>query len=368
MEYIVNGIIESLKDVGIAFVHNWPYLVISVLVSVILKLYVSTDKVSEYLLKHQNAGVLTATLAAVLTPFCSCGTTAVVLGMMASTIPWGPVVAFMVSSPLSSPEELIYSAGLFGWPFAIALFASSILLGLCGGWIASRLESMDWLRGQNRFMGVISKPENSCVCSTGFASKPLRLEPAEPRTPILSQMRMVQVEASCCGSSLVERTESTVPACGCGSSSKQMQRESNRPAVGEFFAETGKVGLRLLWMFGAFAFIGYFLNNLIPSTWMEAIFGSQQAYSVPLAATLGLPFYINGEASLPLLRAMIDNGMNQGAALAFLIAGAGTSIGAISGALTIARWKVVAIVIGTLWIGAMIAGMIYNLVFSLGVF
>jgi uncharacterized protein len=45
-----------------------------------------------------------------------------------------------------------------------------------------------------------------------------------------------------------------------------------------------------------------------------------------LAATLGLPFYINTEASLPLVRAMLDGGVSAGAAPAYLITGAGTSI------------------------------------------
>jgi uncharacterized membrane protein YraQ (UPF0718 family) len=45
--------------------------------------------------------------------------------MMASTIPWAPIIAFMVASPLTSPQELFYSAGLFGWDFAIAFFAAS---------------------------------------------------------------------------------------------------------------------------------------------------------------------------------------------------------------------------------------------------
>jgi uncharacterized membrane protein YraQ (UPF0718 family) len=53
--------------------------------------------------------------------------------------------------------------------------------------------------------------------------------------------------------------------------------------------------------------------------------------------------------------------MSQGAALAFLISGSGTSIGAITGALTIARWRVVGIVVATLWVGAIIAGMLFNL-------
>jgi uncharacterized membrane protein YraQ (UPF0718 family) len=58
---------------------------------------------------------------------------------------------------------------------------------------------------------------------------------------------------------------------------------------------------------------------------------------------------------------MLDSGMSQGAALAFLISGAGTSIGAIGGALSIARWRVIAIVVGTLWAGAMAVGLLFNL-------
>jgi uncharacterized membrane protein YraQ (UPF0718 family) len=118
-------------------------------------------------------------------------------------------------------------------------------------------------------------------------------------------------------------------------------------------------------MFIGFAFIGYLLNNLIPQEWVTAIFGKGNVYSVPLAATLGLPLYINTEASLPLVRAMLEGGMSQGAALAFLITGAGTSIGAMMGALTIARWRVIAVVVGTLWVGAILFGACYNLIFTL---
>jgi hypothetical protein len=49
-----------------------------------------------------------------------------------------------------------------------------------------------------------------------------------------------------------------------------------------------------------------------------------------------------------------------------LITGAGTSIGALTGALTIARWRVIALVIGTLWVGAVIIGYIYDLILAAG--
>jgi hypothetical protein len=120
------------------------------------------------------------------------------------------------------------------------------------------------------------------------------------------------------------------------------------------------VSKRLLPLFIGFTFLGYLLNGLIPIEWVIQLFGAGNTYSIPLAATLGLPFYINTEASLPLVRAMLDSGMSQGAALAFLVTGAGTSLGAIGGALTIARWRVIAIVIGTLWVGSILIGFAYN--------
>jgi hypothetical protein len=56
----------------------------------------------------------------------------------------------------------------------------------------------------------------------------------------------------------------------------------------------------------------------------------------------------------------MDNGASPGAAMAFLLTGAGTSVGAVVGALTIARWRVLAVVVATLWIGAVVAGYVFD--------
>jgi GH15 family glucan-1,4-alpha-glucosidase len=84
--------------------------------------------------------------------------------------------------------------------------------------------------------------------------------------------------------------------------------------------------------------------------------GGNSLWSVPLAATLGIPVYLNGDASLPMIASLMDGGMGAGPALAFLITGAGTSIGAFSGMLVIARWRVVALVVGSLWAGSIVLG------------
>ena len=331
------------------FAHNWYLLLISIIVSAALKLYVDQDAIGRYLRRNSKNSVLVSTAVAVATPFCSCGTTAVVLGMIASTVPWAPIVAFMVASPLTSPQELFYSAGLFGWPFATAFFVASILLGLVGGAVASLAESRGLLKNQAR----IAAPKPN------FNPAPVASQPASFVLPMITQP-VGELTASCCTSAPLALSLVTQPAAlpVHSGSVAAPKRTFVTPSI--FMAEIWDISKRLLPIFFGFTFIGYFLNGLIPVTWITGLFGAGHAYSIPLAATLGLPFYINTEASLPLVRAMLDSGMSQGAALAFLITGAGTSIGAIGGALTIARWRVLAIVIGTLWAGSILIGFAYN--------
>lgn len=294
---------------------NWPFLAVSALVAALMRVYMDQNRVAAFLQQHRGGGVVAATAMAVTTPLCSCGTTAVILGMMANMMPWAPIVAFMVASPLTSPEELFYSAGLFGWPFALTFYVASIVLGLMGGLAAYILESQGWLKNQARFRPISG------------------------------------------GSGLAPTAETSV-------------RSSPVKRVGwrEVLIETGRAGVRLLIFFLSFAFVGYFLNGLLPSSWIATLFGSGRFYSVPLSATLGIPFYFNSEASLPFVLTLLAAGMSPGAALAFLITGAGTSIGAITGALTIARWRVVGVVVATLWVGAVVFGLGYDRALAAGLF
>ena len=309
MNPIVELALTSGQQVLSSLAHNWLFLAVSVVIAAVLKLYMNPASISAFLSRRRTAGVVGATVAAVATPLCSCGTTALALGMIANLMPWAPIVAFIAASPLTSPEELVYSAGLFGWPFAWTFFSASIFVGLAAGAVTAMLERRGWLAQQTR----------------------IRLEPAP-------------VPASACG-------------CACDCPGPKPTRADRLRPLG---AEIVRTGGRLAAMFVAFAFVGYFLNGLIPAAWMAALFGEGVTYGVPLAAVLGFPVYISTEASLPLVRSMIDAGMSQGAALAFLITGAGTSLGAIAGLLTIARWRIVAVVVGTLWVSAVLFGTAFN--------
>ncbi len=310
MTQLIELFSKTLLQVWHTLSVNWIFLAASAVIAAALKLYVDQDRVASFLQRNRKSGVLVATLTSVATPLCSCGTTAIILGMMAGNMPWAPIVAFMVASPLTSPQELVFSAGLFGWNFALAFFSASIALGLLGGALAQIFESRGWLAGQARFK-PISGGSGAISLNVSAPSKP-------------------------------------------------------RVTLAQLLKEIGLAGKRLALFFLGFAFIGYLLNNLIPSTWITTLFGEGRIYGVPLAAVFGIPFYFNTEASLPLARALMDAGMSQGAVLAFLVTGAGTSIGAIAGALTIARWRVVGLVIATLFIGAVAFGYAYDLLLMAG--
>jgi hypothetical protein len=297
------------------FAHNWPYLLVGILGAAAVQVYVGTDKVAGWLRRRRGAAVAGSVGAAVATPLCSCGTTAVVLSMLASTVPWAPVVAFMVASPLTSPSELFYSAGLFGWPFALVFFIGSIALGLAAGGVAAVLERLGWLRNQARF---------TTTCGTT------------------------------CGT-----TAAPAASLGPGAASvlEFPRSRAARWRLPELWRALLTVSRRTLPLFFGFAALGYLVTALVPQAWITDWLGGSSPLATVVAATLGIPFYLNSDGSLPFVASLMQGGMGAGPAIAFLVTGAGTSLGAISGGLLIARWRVLALVVAMLWSGAVVLGL-----------
>ena len=308
-------LLQALTQTYNTLLHYLPFLAVGVLLATAVQVYVDREKLTRFLRRSAAPSIFLVTLVGALTPFCSCGTMAVVLSMMASTVPWGPIVAFMVSSPLMSPSEFVYTTGLMGWGFAVALLISSILLGVGAGYAAHLLEKAGFLKGQARL-------REAAVAA-----------PAEPA------------------------------ACACGDEAPRSM--GGRLHLGELGRAALGFAPRILGLYLAFSLVGHLLTALLPSEWLLGLFGRSRFYAVPLAATAGLPLYINAEVSMPLIKSFLTAGMSPGAALALIIAGAGTSIGAISGAFVIARRRVVGLIVAALWVGAVLTGYVYNLVLAM---
>ena len=318
MAWVTDLLGRVIGDVWSTMAADWPYLLLSILAAALVPVYLGTGRLSGWLSRRRWLAITAAVVLATLTPFCSCGTTAIVLGMLATRTPWAPVVAFMVASPLTSPGELLLSAGLFGWPFALIFFTGAIALGLAAGAVTGMLERAGWL-----------------CC----------------------QARMRRTECTDTACSPVGRAADPVPAAGCGSGPPGARSGfAARLRLAELARQLRGPGLRLALYFLGYTAIGYLLIELLPAGFLTSLLSGHSPASIALAAALGIPVYITTEASLPMVAALIHGGLGLGPAMAFLVTGAGISIGAITGAFVIARARVIALVVGLLFTGALVLG------------
>ena len=99
---------KSSIQVVVTFRHIWPYLVLSVLIAAVLKVHVEPARLRAWLARHQRASVVGAIGLAVLTPLCSCGTMALVMAMLATSMPWATIVAFMVAQLVGAAAATLF--------------------------------------------------------------------------------------------------------------------------------------------------------------------------------------------------------------------------------------------------------------------
>ena len=88
--------------------------------------------------------------------------------------------------------------------------------------------------------------------------------------------------------------------------------------------------------------------------------------SIAIAALVGMPAYINSYVAPPLLAGLMEQGMTAGAALAFMVAGAVSSIPAMAAVWSLVRAPVFALYLGLGVIGAIASGLLFQTVLALG--
>lgn len=197
-----------------------------------------------------------------LTPFCSCSTIPLLLGMLNAGVPFASAMAFLLSSPLLNPVIISLFVLLLGWKvtalYFVATFTAAVVIGL----ILDRL---------------------------GFAG----------------QVKPMVAIRSCCE----------------GDGATDAKSRVKRSASFAFTLFRQLVPYLLLG-----AGIGAFIHGFVPQELISRIAGPGNPLAVPAAAIVGVPIYIRAETILPIGLALTQKGMSVGAVLALVIGGAGASI------------------------------------------
>ena len=95
---------------------------------------------------------------------------------------------------------------------------------------------------------------------------------------------------------------------------------------------------------------------------MINLFGGNEAFGVLMAVTIGVPLYICGGGTIPLLRSWLSDGMSMGAATSFMITGPSTKITNLGALKICLGLKHFIIYILYAIIFSLISGMIVNLI------
>ena len=295
---------------------------------------------------------------------------AVILGMLTTTLPWGPIMAFLTSSPLMSPEGFIMTAGVISLEFAIALTLALSVIGIGSGYVTHFIErKTDFLKNQTRFSK--KSPVQTCGCSAAAPiPEPIQTCGCSAAAPIPEPV-CCEIQFCCAGPTgnslrLSPLTFAGVqePIKNIGMTISGFLQKIKWREIAEALLNVGVK--QILLFYSIFVAVGFLVNYFVPTAFIVALFSAQKFYAVPLAALIGLPLYISGESSLPLIKALMAGGASGGAMLAFVITGAGTSGWVVAGLATFMKRQIISLYILFLLIGSIFSGYLFDLFLMIG--
>ena len=125
-----------LEQVYVLILQLLPYLVVSILLSTVIKQYTSADTLKKYLSgKNIYFSIVVAALLGIVSPLGSYVVIPLSAALVMGGLPLAPVVAFMVSSPLINPGLFMLTLGALGPEMAVMRVVSAFILGVSAGLI-----------------------------------------------------------------------------------------------------------------------------------------------------------------------------------------------------------------------------------------
>ncbi|KIC12623.1 permease [Leisingera sp. ANG-M1] len=294
-----------------ALVSTAKYILFAVLLLAYLKATGAEAMVARAFEGRETRMIFLAALFGGLAPFCSCEVIPFIAGLLALGAPLSAVMAFWLSSPLIDPPTLLITAGALGWLFAIGKAVAAVALGLFGGF------AVKLLRGQ------------------GVFASPLRKQPA--------------AGCSSCGGPKLDAKPNW-----------RFWTEAERKV--KFREEFVSNGVFLLkWLALAYV-LESLLVHYVPAGVIAGLVGGEGVLPIAIAALVGMPAYLNSYVAPPLLAGLMEQGMSAGAAMAFMVAGAVSSVPAMAAVWSLVKPKVFATYLGLGVSGAIVSGILFQLV------
>jgi uncharacterized membrane protein YraQ (UPF0718 family) len=367
----------------------WPAFLISITLSVLIRALKLDSTIRSAFNKRVGLSVLLAAAVGAFAPFCSCTVIPVISGLLISGVPLAPVMAFWIASPLMDLEIFALSAATLGMPLAVARLVATVALSIGGGYLTLALTRSGFLSNI-----VVRQAKATCCTTTARpVSAPAVAAASTMRIPLTlntgsaiacctpggATMSMPSMSASFSGPTIslsAPTINLSAPAaasgCGCGTTFETKAAPTERwwTSIATSLRainprEFGRDVFEMSWSLGRWLVLAFVLEAIIllyvPQETIATVLGNNSIFAIPLAALIGIPMYLGNLSALPIVSGLLSQGMQPGAAIAFLIAGPVTTIPAMTAVWNVVERKVFFLYVGIGMFGAMIAGVLTNI-------
>lgn len=244
-----------------------PYLLFGFFAAGLIGAFINAQAVERHLGGSGFWQVFKASLFGVPLPLCSCGVIPVSMSLYKHGASRGATVSFLLSTPQTGIDSIVVTYGMMGPIFAVFRPIAAFLTGLVGGVLTNVFDHSS---------DAAAAPKSDCPdCAAG--KRPSRLMYAFKHGFI------------------------TLPA---------------------------DIGTAML----VGIVIAALISALVPDDFFAGVLSSAGGGFAAMLAmmALGIPVYVCATASVPIAVALIEKGLNPGAALVFLMTGPATNAAALS--------------------------------------
>ena len=293
--------INQLNEAGGFFIYNFIeltvlFLGVSFLVE-ILNLFLDPKKVQK-LLSSNRGGYIIASAMGALTPFCSCSSIPLTIGLIKAKASFGPIMTFLFTSPLLNPIVVAVFWSAFGLEVTLVYSFIALFVSIFAGILLEKLGFEKYIK-QDLFQN--DEPIVAC-CSPAQKS-------ATPKAAFSMQKPQNVSSFS------IKPKEEKKPQ-------SKWQQIFNKT----MFNKTWKQFLSFAPYIAIGIGIGAFVHGFVPEELLTKYASAENIFAVPVSAIIGIPLYIRASSMVGLAPALLDGGVSMGAILALTVAGAGARL------------------------------------------
>ena len=253
-------------------------------------------------LLNGNSGYAVAVGLGAATPFCSCSTLPMAIGLIKARASFGPIMAFLITSPLINP----FIIGLFWVTFGIktTLIYSTLVIAL--------------------------------AMVSGFLLSRFKFE------------RFIKSELTRCGSPEVNQSDNS------HSNTQKIKPKYSllKETLNQFISFSPYMVLGVM--------VGAVLHGFVPESFFNSVAFLTDWWLIPLAAIVGVFLYVRASTMIPIASSLIAKGMSIGAVMSLTIAGAGASLPEMIMMKKMFRWPLLISFIFVVFLTACLTGFAIN--------